>query len=121
MKKNIKLIALLALVLVSALMLTACRGFVVGSNYSGEIKAENNQIPDVSKEEKIEVPYEGPQPYEKVETDNPILAGLCDEEGRLTSDSNMLIDLEALGITPEEGATEEGAETETAEGENAAE
>ena len=93
MKKWTKCIALMGILAICLSMLAGCQ---VGRNYSEEMMGNKDGLPSFKKDQKIEVPYTGEAKDEIIDTDDPVLAGLCDSEGNLTDGSGK-VDLSNLG------------------------
>ena len=92
MKKWTKYIALLGILAISLSMLSGC---MTGRNYSKEMMGNKDGLPDFYKDQEIEVPYTGDK-VTIIETDDPVLAGLCDADGNLLDGSGK-VDLSHLG------------------------
>lgn len=92
MKKWTKYIALLGILALSLSMLSGC---VTGRNYSEEMMGNKDGLPNFYKDQEIEVPYTGDK-VEIIETEDPVLAGLCDADGNLLDGSGK-VDLSNLG------------------------
>ncbi len=95
MKKWTKHIALLGILAISLSMLSGC---MVGRNYSEEMMGNKDGLPDFYKDQEIEVPYTGDALDNIIETDDPVLAGLCDADGNLLDGSGK-VDLSNLGVS----------------------
>ncbi|MBR4087232.1 MAG: endonuclease/exonuclease/phosphatase family protein [Clostridia bacterium] len=93
MKKRTKCIALLGILAISLSMLSGC---VSGRNYSEEMMGNKGGLPTFHKDQEVEVPYTGDARIELIETDDPVLAGLCDADGNLLDGSGK-VDLSNLG------------------------
>lgn len=93
MKKRTKHIALLGILAISLSMLSGC---MTGRNYSEEMMGNKDGLPDFYKDQEVEVLYTGDTPIEIIETDDPVLAGLCDADGNLLDGSGK-VDLSNLG------------------------
>ncbi|MBQ7970934.1 MAG: hypothetical protein IJ294_01100, partial [Clostridia bacterium] len=93
MKKWTKCIALLGILAISLSMLSGC---VSGRNYSEEMMGNKGGLPTFHKDQEVEVPYTGDARIELIETDDPVLAGLCDADGNLLDGSGK-VDLSNLG------------------------
>ncbi len=93
MKKWTKYIALLGILAISLSMLSGC---MVGRNYSKEMMGNKGGLPTFHKDQEVEVPYTGDARIEVIETDDPVLAGLCDADGNLLDGSGK-VDLSNLG------------------------
>ncbi|MBR2013789.1 MAG: endonuclease/exonuclease/phosphatase family protein [Clostridia bacterium] len=92
MKKWTKYIALLGILAISLSMLSGC---VSGRNYSKEMMGNKGGLPTFHKDQVVEVPYTGDK-VSVIETDDPVLAGLCDADGNLLDGSGK-VDLSNLG------------------------
>lgn len=101
MKKWTKHIALLGILAISLSMLSGC---VTGRNYSKEMMGNKDGLPTFQKDQEIEVPYTGDTPIKTIETDDPVLAGLCDADGNLLDGSGK-VDLSNLGGSVSNGGS----------------
>lgn len=99
MRKWNKLIALLGILVLCLTMFSGC---MVGRNYSKEMSGNKEGLPKFQKDQEIEVPYTGEEQPSVIETDDPVLAGLCDADGNLTDGSGK-VDLSNLGNSGSSG------------------
>ncbi len=100
MKKWTKHIALLGILVLSLSMLSGC---MTGRNYSEEMMGNKEGLPDFYKDQEIEVPYTGDK-VTIIETEDPVLAGLCDADGNLLDGSGK-VDLSNLGGSVSNGGS----------------
>ena len=75
------------MLIISLSMLAGCQE---GRNYSGELAGNSAQIPTTSKQQLVDVPYTGDTPIEIIETDDPVLGGICDADGNLLDGSGKV-------------------------------
>lgn len=102
MKKWTKYIALLGILAISLSMLSGC---MTGRNYSKEMMGNKGGLPTFHKDQEVEVPYTG-DPNTVIETDDPVLAGLCDADGNLLDGSGK-VDLSNLGGSVSNGGSDD--------------
>ncbi len=103
MKKWTKFIALLGMLALSLSMLSGC---MVGRNYSQEMMGNKDGLPKFQKDQEIEVPYTGEAGDKIIETDDPVLAGICDADGNLLDGSGK-VDLSNLGGSSNQGGKDD--------------
>ena len=99
--KMMKKFALILALILALSALAGCEnfeGFIAGGNYSqvDGMKGDPATIPAGEKQATEEVPYTGPNPVVKVDTDDPVKAGLCDENGKML-DGSGIIDVTLYG------------------------
>ncbi len=102
MKKWTKYIALLGILAISLSMLSGC---MTGRNYSKEMMGNKDGLPEFYKDQEIEVPYTGDK-VTVIETEDPVLAGLCDADGNLLDGSGK-VDLSNLGGSVSNGGSDD--------------